>query len=185
MKRNKFTRILAAFLLMVLTAVGCTSGQAKDLKEGDIVFQISESSQSPAVIWATKSPWSHCGIIVERKDGPYVLEASSTVRLTPWKEWKKRGRMGIVKKRRVFDKPMKINYAKYLGKPYDLAFRLGNSKWYCSELVYDIYKNQFNCELGKPHPVSDYGITNPRIRKLMRKRGITDSQLVIAPCDLL
>ena len=92
--------------------------------------------------------------------------------------------MGIVGFRRVLSKPVKIKYKKYLGKSYDTAFRFGNDKWYCSELVYDIYKNQYGIEIGKPHPVSDYNTTNKKIRALMKRRNITDSQLVISPADI-
>ena len=34
-------------------------GDAADWKEGDIVFQISKSEQSPLIQYATGSPWSH------------------------------------------------------------------------------------------------------------------------------
>ena len=49
--------------------------------------------------------------------------------------------MGRYKRRRVLNKPVKIKYAKYLGKRYDLAFKFNNDKCYCSELIYDIYKD--------------------------------------------
>ena len=131
----------------------------KDLKEGDIVFQTSTSQQAPLIIAATHSPWSHCGIIIERPDGLYVLEAVSTVKLAPYDEWVKRGKGGIAKVKRYTQDPIKIMYSKYLGKPYDLAFKFDNNKWYCSELVYDIYKRQFGIKLCNPRPVSDYTIT--------------------------
>lgn len=81
------------------------------------------------------------------------------------------------------DDTLKIKYQKYLGKSYDLAFRFNNNKWYCSELIYDIYKNQFGVELCKPRKVKEYQIED--MEKQMRKRGITQEQLVVAPSDLL
>ena len=152
------------------------------LKEGDIVFQTSTSQQAPIIIAATHSPWSHCGIIIEKADGLYVLEAVSTVKLTPYDQWVKRGKGGIVKVKRYTDEPIKIKYKKYLGQPYDTAFKFGNDKWYCSELVYDIYKKQLGVELCEPRPVSDYSIKGAE--QELKKRGITKSQLVVAPCDL-
>ena len=71
-----------------------------------------------------------------------MLEASNVVKLTPLKKWIDRGKMGRYKRRRVLNKPVKIKYAKYLGKRYDLAFKFNNDKYYCSELIYDIYKDQ-------------------------------------------
>ena len=156
--------------------------QAATLKEGDIVFQTSTSQQAPITIAATHSPWSHCGIIIEKADGLYVLEAVSTVRLNPYDQWVKRGKGGIVKVKRYTEEPIKIKYKKYLGRPYDTAFKFGDDKWYCSELVYDIYKQQFRVELCEPRPVSDYSISGAS--EQLKKRGINKNQLVVAPCDV-
>ena len=79
-----------------------------------------------------------------------MLEASNVVKLTPYKQWVGKGKAKLCWKKRVFKKNVKIRYAKYLGKKYDLAFSLNNDKYYCSELVYDIYKRQFNYEICKP-----------------------------------
>lgn len=166
--------VSAVVVAVVATVLFCS--YSGPLKEGDIVFQISESGQSPAVIFATGSPWSHCGIVVEKSDGLYVLEASRTVRLTPLDKWKKQGKFGLISSRRVVDHPVEIRYEKYLGRPYDLEFRFGNKKWYCSELVYDIYKTQLGIEIGTPRPVKDYNISNKKIRSMMKRRGITESQ---------
>jgi hypothetical protein len=152
------------------------------LKEGDIVFQTSKSTQSKYIILATKSQWSHCGIIIEKPDGLYVLEAITTVSLTPYQQWVERGRGKRVRVKRYTEDPVKIKYSKYLGKLYDKAFKFGNSKWYCSELVYDIYKRQLGVELCKPRPVSDYVISG--LDKILTKRGIDKNQLVVAPSDL-
>lgn len=152
------------------------------LKEGDIVFQTSKSPQSKYIIMATKSQWSHCGIIIEKADGLYVLEAITTVSLTPYQQWVERGRGKRVRVKRYTEGPVKIKYSKYLGKQYDKAFKFGNSKWYCSELVYDIYKRQLGVELCEPRPVSDYAISG--LDKILTKQGIDKNQLVVAPSDL-
>ena len=109
------------------------------------------------------------------------------MKLTPFGEWKKRGRYGLV---RVVRRPdslgpdVKINYSKFLGIPYDLSFRFNNGKYYCSELVYVIYRDQFGIRLCQPRPVKQYRLSN-QIRQAMKKRNISDDQLVVAPCDLL
>ena len=63
-----------------------------------------------------------------------------------------------------------------------------NDKFYCSELIYDIYKNQLGIELCKPKKVSDYlilGLSNlPQLEKDMEKREITKEQYVVAPVDI-
>ena len=176
------TLLLMASLLAVNVLKSQPAPVASVLKEGDIVFQTSKSTQSKYIILATKSQWSHCGIIIEKPDGLYVLEAITTVSLTPYQQWGERGRGKRVGMKRYTEEPIKIKYSKYLGKRYDNAFKFGNNQWYCSELVYDIYKRQFDVELCKPRPVSDYVISGLDI--ILTKRGIDKNQLVVAPSDL-
>lgn len=182
---KKLLLIILSLLVVLLVATPLKSQRAPSaskLKEGDIVFQTSKSSQSKYIILATRSKWSHCGVIIERPDGLYVLEAISTVSLTPYQQWVERGKGKHVSMKRYTEEPVKIKCSKYLGKPYDLAFKFNNGKWYCSELVYDIYKRQLGVELCKPRPVSDYVISG--LDKVLSKRGIDKDQLVVAPKDL-
>ena len=44
-------------------------------QDGDVIFHVSESSQSTAIKLGTLSRYSHCGIIIMKKGKPYVLEA--------------------------------------------------------------------------------------------------------------
>ena len=62
------------------------------LQEGDIVFIESQSSQSPYIKMGTMSKWTHCGVVVDTPDGMKVLEASKTVRLTPFNSFIGRAR---------------------------------------------------------------------------------------------
>jgi hypothetical protein len=79
--------MIRTFTLVILLLSGCFSTSAEpDLRDGDIVFQTSKSSQSIAVQRATRSRYSHMGIVVQRDGKPFVFEASATVRFTPFKE---------------------------------------------------------------------------------------------------
>lgn len=49
---------------------------------GDIIFQISRSSQSKAIQLATHSDYSHTGMLVMRNKKPYVFEAVGPVKYT-------------------------------------------------------------------------------------------------------
>src|SRR5215510_7764871 len=71
---------LATLCIMVATSAAAST---KALRDGDIIFQTSQSSQSIAIQRATASPYSHMGVIFFRHGRPYVLEASATVRYTP------------------------------------------------------------------------------------------------------
>lgn len=92
--------ILVILIALPICAIVCGEHRASDvdhLKEGDIVFRVSDSRQSPLVALATLSPWTHCGIVVEKNNSLYVLEAVSTVKLTPIKRWMSWGKFGVYK----------------------------------------------------------------------------------------
>lgn len=160
----------------------------EEVKEGDVIFQTSQSQQSPLIQIATRSKISHCGIIVMRNGKPYVLETLKTLVVTPLDKFIARGEGGKYWLKRSNKENIKIKYGSYLGKPYDLAFKFDNGKFYCSELIYDIYKNQLGIELCEPKKVSDYLILGtdklPQIEKAMKKRGITKEQYAVAPIDI-
>lgn len=118
---------------------------------------MSTSSQSPLVAIATLSPLTHCGVIVMKGDKPFVLEASSTLKTTPLRAFIKRGKGGAYWTK--CPKPgigKRIHYGHLLGRSYDLAFSFDNNKYYCSELVYDIYIYQLGIELCNPKLMSHY-----------------------------
>ena len=160
----------------------------KDIREGDVIFQTSQSQQSPLIQIATRSKISHCGIIVMKNGKPYVLETLKTLDVTPLDKFIARGEDGKYWLKRSKKENIKIKYDSYLGKPYDLAFKFDNGKFYCSELIYDIYKNQLGIELCEPKKVSDHLILGtdklPQIEKAMKKRGITKEQYAVAPVDI-
>lgn len=159
-----------------------------DVREGDVIFQTSQSSQSPLIQIGTRSHITHCGIIVMRDGKPYVLETLKTLVLTPLDKFIARGKEGKYWLKRSDKENIKIDYAHYLGKPYDLAFSFDNDIYYCSELVYDIYKNQLGIELCKPKQVGDYLILGTdkldKIENTMQRRGITKEQYAVAPVDV-
>ena len=159
-----------------------------DVREGDVIFQTSQSSQSPLIQIGTRSHITHCGIVVIKEGKPYVLETLKTLVLTPLDKFVARGKDGKYWLKRSDKENIKIDYAHYLGKPYDLAFSFDNDIYYCSELVYDIYKNQLGIELCKPKQVGDYLILGTdkldKIENTMQRRGITKEQYAVAPVDV-
>lgn len=178
MKRFALLWIICFFCMFVHAERG-----RADLREGDIIFQTSKSSQSKFIAYATNSINTHCGIIVYQNDRPYVLEASNVVKLTPLNNFINKGALGArYSVYRYTDKPIKIRYKKYMGISYDSQFSLTNKKFYCSELVWVIYKEQFGVELCKPRPLSSYNTLG--LGKIMKRRGISSKSLFVAPSDL-
>lgn len=158
------------------------------VSEGDIIFQTSQSRQSPLIQIGTRSKITHCGVIVMREGQPYVLETLKTLVVTPLEEFIARGKGGKYWLKRTDKENINIEYGKYLGRPYDIAFSFDNDTYYCSELVYDIYLNQLGIKLCEPKKVGDYLILCtdklPIIEHEMQRRGITKEQYAVAPVDI-
>lgn len=187
MKKKIFWLLGLAVILVIstLTLTYTVKTVKYTPKDGDIIFQSSQSFQSTAIKIGTVSKYSHCGIIVMRNDRPYVLEAHKGVELTPLNKWIDRGVLcNHYKIMRLKDaKKLKINYT--LNVPYDLDFRFNNGKYYCSELVWDIYKDN-NIDLCNPKQLKEYHFLNvPLVKKKIKERGFTLEQSVVAPSDLV
>ena len=54
------------------------------LRDADLVFHTSTSTQAQAIVWATASPYAHVGLIEHRGEQVYVLEAVQPVKRTAW-----------------------------------------------------------------------------------------------------
>lgn len=176
------------FRSMLVEVVTATKAPIEDVREGDVIFQTSLSQQSPLIKMGTRSTITHCGVVVMKDGKPYVLETQKTLVLTPLKKFIARGKDGKYWHKRPKLDNIKIKYSGYLGKPYDLVFKFDNGKFYCSELIYDVYLNQLGVELCKPKTIDDYLILGthriPKIKRAMEKRGITMEQYAVAPVDV-
>jgi hypothetical protein len=180
--------IALPFMQIAKETLTAETGPVSEVREGDVIFQTSKSQQSPLIQIATRSKITHCGIIVMRGGKPYVLETLKTLVLTPLDKFIARGEDGKYWIKRSSRENIKIKYAKYLGKPYDLAFKFDNGRFYCSELVYDIYQKQLGIQLAEPKQVKDYLILFtdrlPKLKRAMKRRGISKEQYAIAPVDI-
>jgi len=127
-------------------------------------------------MWASKSLYSHMGI-VELKDGkPFVLEAIAKVSETPIEKWINRGRLNRFAVYRYKNlqttKREEIVAAakKLLGRPYDIYFSTHNDSIYCSELAGLAYQAA-GLMLGKWQKVSELDVDNFLARTLIKKRS--------------
>ena len=103
-RRINFVKRICLFFLLAI-CVGKAQSLLPIVKDGDIIFQTSQSSQSVAIQRATASPYSHMGIIFFRNGKPYVFEAIATVRYTPLTSWIARGKGGHYVIKRLKDAP--------------------------------------------------------------------------------
>lgn len=191
-------KILTIITLGLLLLVSCQSKTGTtEFQSGDIIFQTSTSGQSKAIQMATGSIYSHMGIIYKQNDNFFVYEAVQPVKLTPIDEWIKRGENGHYVVKRIKDSKrllttetlakMKQLGEKYAGKDYDLYFEWSDSKIYCSELVWKIYKEALNLEIGELELLSDFNLTDKSVQqKLIERYGnnIPKDELVISPAAM-
>jgi uncharacterized protein YycO len=167
------------------------------LKDGDIIFQTSQSGQSKAIQLATKSKYCHCGIIFKKGADFFVFEASQTVKFTPFDKWVSSGVGGNYVVRRLKDadavltpqviQKMKAVNEQLIGKAYDRTFEWSDNKIYCSELVWKIYKRGADIEVGKLQKLREFDLSSEAVRTIMKERydnKIPLDEIVVSPASI-
>jgi uncharacterized protein YycO len=187
-------RIYAPLALITLLLLAAHPAAASPLRDGDIIFHTSRSAQSAAIQRATHSPYSHMGVVLYRDGKPFVFEAIATVRYTPLAKWIARGDGGhfVVKRLNRELKPDEITRLRsaaksYDGKPYDLFFEWSDSRIYCSELVWKMYRDSLAIEIGALQKLRQFDLTDPAVKAKMRERYGKDIPLderVISPASM-
>ncbi len=183
-----------------ITPIANHTEKENEFKEGDLIFQITENGQSHAIQYLTKSKYSHVGIIIKKENKLFVFEASNKVRFTPIKKFIKNGVNShfaikrLKNANQILTKEALINMgkigAKYYNKNYDLCFEWTDEYIYCSELVWKIYKEGVNIELGSPTPLKNYDLSYGPAQKIIKKRmdrngcDFSMDELVISPADM-
>ncbi|MBB1517953.1 YiiX family permuted papain-like enzyme [Aquipseudomonas guryensis] len=165
-----------------LLAAFCSVGQAAalEVREGDIIFHPSRSTQSLAIQQATHSRYSHMGLVLYRDGQPQVYEASAWVKYTPLAEWIARGEGGhyVLKRLREADRlldesalrRLRAEAAPFAGRRYDLTFEWSDQRLYCSELVWKIYQRALGLEIGGLQQIRDFDLNSAAVRSKMRER---------------
>jgi uncharacterized protein YycO len=189
------------YILLLLFSLSCSNSNKQDktelqntLQNGDIIFQTSLSTQSKDIQLATKSKYSHCGLIFKEGNQYYVYEAVQPVKKTPLDKWIKRGKNGeyVVKRLKNADEiltnevltQMKNIGTSLYGKNYDLTFEWNDDKIYCSELIWKIYKRGANIEVGELQKLGDFDLSNEQVKQKIQQRygnNFPKNEPVISP----
>lgn len=170
----------------------------ESLRDGDIIFQTSQSAQCEAVRIATNSKFSHCGIIFTIEGEYYVYEAVQPVKLTPFKQWISHGEQHnyLVKRLKnaaeilnpnTIEKMKSYGY-QFKNKDYDLYFEWSDEKIYCSELVWKIYKNAAGITLCNLEKLESFNLENDKVKAILQERygkNIPLKEEVVAPSQLV
>jgi len=154
---------LRNILLIILGLLQCNLSYSLDfdLKNGDLIFQESCFSDIDTAIKsvthsADSYNFTHVGIVwIDQKADTFVIEATPPkVAITalndyfkPESEHQCYPRSVVARLKSQFQHliPKAINEAiKHVGKDYDYVFRLDDDKYYCSELVYEIFRKANN-----------------------------------------
>jgi len=192
--KKPFFYIATGLILMT----SCQSNaDFKRLQNGDIIFQSSRSAQSKAIQVATDSKYSHMGIIYKQGGEYFVYEAVQPVKLTPLKEWIKRGVKGHYVVKRIKNSQSVLTPAalakmkqvgeQYIGKNYDLYFEWSDSRMYCSELVWKMYNGAFGLEIGELEKLGDFNLAHEVVQQKLTERygdNIPKEELVISPVSM-
>jgi len=186
-----------ASLMASIVLVGCGASSGYEPRNGDIVFQTSRSSQSLAIQLATKSPYSHMGIVYVRDGRPFVFEAVQPVKLTPLEEWIARGERAHFVAKRLRDagsvltaealQAMRAVGERFAGKDYDLYFEWSDDRIYCSELVWKVFDEGAGIEIGERQTIADFDLTHPAVRAKLEERfgdRIPRDEVVVSPAAM-
>lgn len=188
--------ILTLSIVAFFLVTSCIAGNLP-LREGDIVFQSFPSSQTKAIQLATKSQFSHVGMILKHNGKLMVYEAVGPVKFTSVNSWIKRD----VKKRFVAKRLKnanniltKQNLSKlttialtFEGKPYDFVFNWSDDKLYCSELVWKTFHRALNIDIGNLRKLKNFDLSSPEVKEILDERypdGVPLEETAISPQDV-
>lgn len=195
MKQFSDLSLIACLFLALSQSLFAGDKRPYDVREGDIVFSSSSFGQGAAIIAATGSAYTHCGIVFEDNGRLMVLEAVQPVGVTTLEKFMANGQPENFTARRLKTAVTPAAYQKarewgvaQIGRNYDVRFQWDDKNLYCSELVWKIYRSA-GVELCKPRLFKDYNLQQPEVKALIEKRyGSMDrlpmDEKVVAPSDL-
>lgn len=195
MRISIFTRILICMASAGVCAAQAKTSNPYQLQEGDIVFSSSVRGQGEAIIAATGSRHTHCGIVIKHAGRLMVLEAVQPVGITTVESFISHGRPGTFFAMRANIAPTPESYRKartwgmaQVGRNYDPRFLWDDHNLYCSELVWKIYQKS-GIELCPLRRFRDYDLNKPSVRKTIKQRfggmdRVPMDEKVVAPSDI-
>ena len=186
-----------SIILFFVTLIffGC-GAQSPALKDGDILFIVSASGQGKAIQLATKSKYTHVGVVFYEKGKPMVYHAVQPVKVSTLDEFLAYRGDGKYEVKRLKDQSklsaekiaaMKKDAASRVGIDYDIYFAWDDKELYCSEYVWKIYKTNLGIEIGQLRPLKDFDLSHPQVKEIMKNRygnKIPYDEKMISPGDM-
>jgi len=185
--------MISRVLLILSSVLPFACSEAVEIRDGDIIFHRSQSRQAKAIAAATKSDYTHMGIIFFSNNKPFVYEAIQPVTRTPLNLWIERGvgKHYVIKRLKDSDRvdfsKVKNEVQQLMGRDYDWLFEWSDGKVYCSELVWKAYERGANIKIGSLKRLEQFDLTSPLVRQIMAERYGSKIPLdmeVIPPSDI-
>ena len=150
-------RILVSIFLWMIASGVLTAQEDFQMKEGDLLFQDSDCGPLCEAIERVtmgyhEADLSHVGIVHQKAGNWFVIEAiSGGVAETPLQNFLDRsydtnGKPKVIAGRLkrpyqslipdALDKAIELKV-----EPYDEVYKMGDDRYYCSELIYEIFKS--------------------------------------------
>ncbi len=159
MPKKLALRIMSIFFCIAMQ-YSCKQAHHNKLQEGDLLFQNLNCGELCDAIEAVTEgvegkEFSHCAMVVKIYDTLKVVEAiGDKVQVNSLKYFYARSgdtvsvqNITVARLKKEFEYliPEATEFAKrQIGQAYDDEFLLNNSKWYCSELLYQSFKEANN-----------------------------------------
>jgi len=191
MKRFVCLYILSFFITALLY-----SQTESQLKTGDIVFISNSGGQGKAIQLATKSKYTHVGIIFIESGVVYVYHAVEPVTKSTFKDFLKYSADNKYVVKRLenqttlndkTNEQMRAMAINLLNKHYDIYFDWKDNEWYCSEFVWKLYNRNYKIDLGVLRSMKDFDLSSKEVQAVMKKRygtKIPYDEPMISPEDI-
>ncbi len=187
-------RFIPFIFALAIICFGCAQNSG-NLKTGDILFITSSGGQGKAIQLATKSIYTHVGVVFVENGVTYVYHAVEPVMKSTLREFLDFSEDGKYTAKRLkgnvlneaSNEKMRQMAIGLLGEHYDIYFNWKDDEWYCSEFVWKLYERNYDMEIGKLRPLKDFDLSSPVVQKIMKKRygnNIPYEEKMISPQDM-
>lgn len=171
--------------LLVLLGVGPSFANITrtELLVGDILLQPLHCHACNLIEAQTKSPYSHIGVIIDKRDGVYIVaEAFGAVRAISMSEFLSKTQKSLeveVLRPHYVSSELAYNYYKLFdGLPYDSKFLWGDDEIYCSELVQKLFSVS---NMLSPKPIPMLYDINPELWDRFFRGDTPSGKLGVSP----
>ncbi|MBI3234570.1 MAG: hypothetical protein HYZ42_11110, partial [Bacteroidetes bacterium] len=177
---KKYSIFLTSAVLLILILGFQPKKTADKFHAGDIIFISNPAGQGKAIQLATKSKFTHVGIVLPDEKGKLmVYHAVEPVKRNTISEFLAYSVDGKYDLMRLKDTiilrhdgiPKLVAEAKKLmGRHYDKAFSWSDMEMYCSEFVWKLYKRAHYIELCPLKTLGSFDLTSPIVQKNIKER---------------